>query len=151
MRFRRESKLAELAGDGDHEAFDALFERHRPRLTAFCEHALGSADAAAAALPDVHSAARLEVDRAPGDEARARLWRAARQCCRRPPIALSGGVANLRQLSEPERSALLARELGDLSYDELAVVMDESPGGVKTLLVGARVRLAEASLEQAAA
>jgi RNA polymerase sigma factor (sigma-70 family) len=53
--------------------------------------------------------------------------------------------ADVSDLPETQRTALLLREIDALSYGEIAVAMDTTVGAVKSLLVRARVSLAEAS------
>ena len=52
-------------------------------------------------------------------------------------------VADVRELPETQRTALLLREIDGLSYDQIAGAMDTTVPGVKSLLVRARVALAE--------
>src|SRR5581483_7174914 len=54
-------------------------------------------------------------------------------------------VDDVRELPETQRTALLLREMEGLSYDQIATAMDTSVPGVKSLLVRARVALAEAA------
>jgi DNA-directed RNA polymerase specialized sigma24 family protein len=144
LRMRSDEKLAELAGQGREDAFDALFDRHRPGLLAFCEHSLGSYDAARETLPALRSAARsaLRGSDCP-NRAKATLYRVARRHCGRRQ-ASGDGVAGMHQLPERERTALILRELDTLSYAELAVALETSEPEVKALLVQARLSLAEA-------
>ena len=80
------------------------------------------------------------------------------RCCelvRRPihdPIAeaeqresLRRLIADVRRLPEQQRSALLMRELGGMTYTELAAALGVSVPAVKSLLVRARVGLAQAA------
>ena len=53
-------------------------------------------------------------------------------------------VANIRDLPEAQRSALLMRELENLSYKQIAASLETTVPAVKSLLVRARVTLAEA-------
>ena len=48
-------------------------------------------------------------------------------------------------LPETQRTALLLREIDQMSYDEIAVAMDTTIPAVKSLLVRARITLAESS------
>ena len=50
-----------------------------------------------------------------------------------------------QDLPETQRTALMLREIDDLSYDQIAEAMDTSIPSVKSLLVRARVSLAEAA------
>ena len=151
LRMRRDVKLAALAAAGREDAFDALFARHKPGLMGFCEHALGSYEAARAALPGVRMAARNALDRAVDctECAKAELYRAARRQCRRRSPA-DGGVRGMGDLAEPERAALILRELDTLTYSEMALALDTTEPHVKALLVRARVSLAEARCAEAA-
>ena len=54
-------------------------------------------------------------------------------------------VADVQGLPETQRTALVLREIDDLSYDEIAVAMETTVSAVKSLLVRARMGLAEAS------
>jgi hypothetical protein len=52
-------------------------------------------------------------------------------------------VADMRELPEQQRSALLMRELEGLSYNELADALDVTIPAIKSLLVRARIGLVE--------
>src|SRR4051812_24788063 len=54
-------------------------------------------------------------------------------------------VADVQDLPETQRTALLLREIDALSYDDIATTMDTTVPSVKSLLVRARVSLAEAA------
>jgi len=54
-------------------------------------------------------------------------------------------VADVQDLPETQRTALLLREIDALSYDQIAEAMDTTVPSVKSLLVRARVSLAEAA------
>src|SRR5256714_13336457 len=54
-------------------------------------------------------------------------------------------VRDVQDLPETQRSALLLREIDALSYDQIAEAMDTTVPSVKSLLVRARVSLAEAA------
>ena len=53
-------------------------------------------------------------------------------------------IADVQDLPETQRTALLLREIDALSYDQIAEAMDTTVPSVKSLLVRARVSLAEA-------
>ena len=53
-------------------------------------------------------------------------------------------VADVQELPETQRTALLLREIDALSYDQIAEAMETTVPSVKSLLVRARVALAEA-------
>src|SRR5439155_395147 len=54
-------------------------------------------------------------------------------------------MADVRELPETQRTALLLREIDALSYDQIAEAMETTVPSVKSLLVRARVSLAEAA------
>ena len=54
-------------------------------------------------------------------------------------------VADVQELPETQRTALLLREIDALSYDQIAEAMETTVPSVKSLLVRARVALAEAA------
>ena len=54
-------------------------------------------------------------------------------------------IADVRELPETQRTALLLREIDALSYDQIAEAMETTVPSVKSLLVRARVSLAEAA------
>src|SRR3712207_336179 len=54
-------------------------------------------------------------------------------------------VADVQELPETQRTALLLREIDALSYDQIAETMETTVPSVKSLLVRARVSLAEAA------
>jgi RNA polymerase sigma factor (sigma-70 family) len=54
-------------------------------------------------------------------------------------------VCDVQELPETQRTALLLREIDALSYDQIAEAMDTTVPSVKSLLVRARVSLAEAA------
>src|SRR4029077_6041169 len=54
-------------------------------------------------------------------------------------------MGDVQELPETQRTALLLREIDALSYDQIAEAMETTVPAVKSLLVRARVSLAEAS------
>jgi hypothetical protein len=54
-------------------------------------------------------------------------------------------LADVQQLPETQRTALLLREIDALSYEQIAVAMETTVPSVKSLLVRARISLAEAA------
>ncbi len=54
-------------------------------------------------------------------------------------------IADVHQLPESQRTALLLREIDALSYDQIAHAMETTIPSVKSLLVRARISLAEAA------
>ena len=175
LRLQSDEKLVALIRRGHHGAFEALVQRYQPRLLAFCRHMLGSQEDAEDVLQEVFAAAfnAICADERPIN-ARPWLYRIARNRClnhlRRPQPAgqdsmdvfeRDGGtstadtvhkreefrhiVCDVQELPETQRTALLLREIDALSYDQIAEAMDTTVPSVKSLLVRARVALAEAS------
>ena len=54
-------------------------------------------------------------------------------------------MGDIRDLPEAQRSALLLREVDSLSHDQIAAAMETTVASVKSLLVRARISLAEAA------
>ncbi len=175
LRLQGDEKLIALIRRGHHGAFEALVQRYQPRLLAFCRHMLGSTEDAEDVLQEVFAASfnAICADERPIN-ARPWLYRIARNRClnhlRRPAPAgqdsmdifeRDGGtttadtvhkreefrqiVSDVQDLPETQRTALLLREIDALAYDQIAEAMDTTVSSVKSLLVRARVSLAEAS------
>ena len=175
LRLQTDEKLVALIRRGHHGAFEALVQRYQPRLLAFCRHMLGSREDAEDVLQEVFAASfnAICADDRPIN-ARPWLYRIARNRClnhlRRPQppgqdsmdvFERDGGtttadtvhkreefrhiVADVQELPETQRTALLLREIDALTYDQIAEAMDTTVPSVKSLLVRARVSLAEAS------
>jgi RNA polymerase sigma factor (sigma-70 family) len=175
LRLQSDERLIALTRRGHHGAFEALVQRYQPRLLAFCRHMLGSQEDAEDVLQEVFTAAfnAMRADDRPIN-ARPWLYRIARNRSlnhlRRPQPAgqdsmdvfeRDGGtttadtvhrreefrqiVSDVQDLPETQRTALLLREIDALSYDQIAEAMDTTVPSVKSLLVRARVSLAEAA------
>jgi RNA polymerase sigma factor (sigma-70 family) len=175
LRLQSDERLIALTRRGNQGAFEALVQRYQPRLLAFCRHMLGSQEDAEDVLQEVFTAAfnAMLADERPIN-ARPWLYRIARNRSlnhlRRPQAAgqdsmdifeRDGGtstadtvhkreefrqiVADVHELPETQRTALLLREIDALSYDQIAETMDTTVPSVKSLLVRARVSLAEAA------
>jgi RNA polymerase sigma factor (sigma-70 family) len=175
LRLQSDEKLINLIRAGDEAAFEALVQRYRSRLLAFCRHMLHSREDAEDVLQEVFAASYRAIV---ADEreifVRPWLYRIARNMClkhigKRRPLT-DGGVeemdiaaysttvdavhmredlrqvvGDVQELPETQRTALLLREIDGLSYEQIAGAMDTSVAGVKSLLVRARVSLAEAA------
>jgi RNA polymerase sigma factor (sigma-70 family) len=175
LRLQTDERLVALIRRGHHGAFEALVQRYQPRLLAFCRHMLGSTEDAEDVLQEVFAAAfnAICADERPIN-ARPWLYRIARNRClnhlRRPQpsgqdsmdvFERDGGlttadtvhkreefrhiVADVQELPETQRTALLLREIDALSYEQIAEAMETTVPSVKSLLVRARVALAEAA------
>jgi RNA polymerase sigma factor (sigma-70 family) len=174
LRLRSDDQLVALFRAGNEAAFGVIHDRYRQRLYAYTRQMLaGSRQDAEDALQDVFLRAygALRADDRPVT-LRAWLYRVAHNRCidqlrrvspapadvmdvsRTPlhdPLAeaerredLRRLVDDVRRLPEQQRSALLMRELEGLSYAELAGALGVTVPAVKSLLVRARIGLAEA-------
>lgn len=161
--------------DGQERAFEALIDRYQVRLQAFCRGMLASTEDAEDVLQEVFVAAHKAIladHRA--INARPWLYRIARNRClnhlRKPVpegqdsmdvhVHENGNsvadkvqmraefralILDVQDLPETQRSALLLREIDALAYEEIAVAMETTVPAVKSLLVRARISLADAS------
>jgi RNA polymerase sigma factor (sigma-70 family) len=175
LRLQSDERLIALVRRGHHAAFETLVARYQSRLLAFCRHMLGSREDAEDVLQEVFAAsfnAIMGDDRA--INVRPWLYRIARNRSlnhlrRVQPIGVDsmdvhlseGGtttadkvhkreefrllVADVQELPETQKTALLLREIDALSYEQIAEAMETTIPSVKSLLVRARVSLAEAS------
>src|SRR5436190_1169588 len=174
LRLQSDQRLVELIRERHDRAFEVLFDRYQGRLLAFCRGMLGSTEDAEDVLQEVfvNAHAAMLADSRPIN-VRPWLYRIARNRClnhlRRPvpeghdsmdvhPDNGSSTVervqrreelraifADVAELPETQRTALVLREIDDLSYEEIAEAMGTTLGAVKSLLVRARMSLAEAS------
>src|SRR5437588_1647185 len=174
-RLQSDERLIALVRRGSSAAFEVLVSRYHSRLLAFCRHLLGSREDAEDVLQEVFSAAFnaiLDDDR-PID-VRPWLYRIARnrslnhlrriqavgvdsmdihlfdhgattadKVHEREEFRLL--VGDIQDLPETQRTALVLREMDALSYDQIAEAMETTVPSVKSLLVRARVSLAEAA------
>jgi RNA polymerase sigma factor (sigma-70 family) len=175
LRLQSDERLIAFVRRGNHAAFEALVHRYEARLLAFCRHLLGSREDAEDVLQDAFAAAfnAILADDRPIN-VRPWLYRIARNRClnhlRRVQavgvdsmdvhFSENGAstadkvhhreefrllVGDIQDLPETQRTALLLREMDALSYDQIAEAMETTVPSVKSLLVRARVSLAEAA------
>jgi RNA polymerase sigma factor (sigma-70 family) len=175
LRLQSDERLILLIRSGNEAAFELLFERYRPRLLSFCRHMLGSKEDAEDVLQDLFVAAYNAIRADDRElNVRPWLYRIARNRClnhlRRPVqdgrdtmddqmhghgISVADIVhkradfrhllADIQKLPETQRTALLLREIDVLSYEQIAEAMETTVPSVKSLLVRARMSLAEAA------
>jgi RNA polymerase sigma factor (sigma-70 family) len=175
LRLQGDERLIALIRDGQERAFETLFERYQSRLLAFCRGMLASQEDAEDVLQEVFVAAHKAIladNRA--INARPWLYRIARNRCLnhlRKPVPegqdsmdvhphengvsvaervqkreeFRALIADVQDLPETQRTALLLREIDALAYEEIAVAMDTTVPAVKSLLVRARMSLADCS------
>ena len=175
LRLAPDERLIAMIRRGNQGAFEALVSRYQSRLLAFCRHMLGSKEDAEDVLQEVFAAAynAINADERPIN-VRPWLYRIARNRSlnhlRRVQaigvdsmdihLAEHGAstadkvhqreefrllIADVQTLAETQRTALLLREIDALSYDQIAEAMETTIPSVKSLLVRARVGLAEAA------
>jgi RNA polymerase sigma factor (sigma-70 family) len=175
LRLQSDERLVALVRRGNPAAFEVLVGRYESRLLSFCRHLLGSREDAEDVLQDVLAAAynaMLADDRA--INVRPWLYRIARnrslnhlrrvqalgvdsmdvhlsehgattadKVHEREEFRLL--VGDIHGLPETQRTALVLREMEALSYEQIAEAMETTVPSVKSLLVRARVSLAEAA------
>jgi RNA polymerase sigma factor (sigma-70 family) len=175
LRIQSDERLVALTRRGNQAAYEALVSRYQARLLAFCRHMLGSREDAEDVLQEVFAAAfnAMIADERPLN-VRPWLYRIARnrslnhlrrvqaigvdsmdvhfsengastadKVHRREEFRLL--VQDVQGLPETQRTALLLREIDALSYDQIAEAMETTVPSVKSLLVRARVSLAESA------
>jgi RNA polymerase sigma factor (sigma-70 family) len=175
LRLQSDERLIALVRRGNHHAFEALVARYQSRLLAFCRHMLASREDAEDVLQEVFAAAFNAILADSREiNVRPWLYRIARNRSLnhlRKTTAIGvdsmdvhyseGGettaekvhkreefrllMADVQDLPETQRTALLLREIDALSYEQIAEAMETTVPSVKSLLVRARVSLAEAS------
>jgi RNA polymerase sigma factor (sigma-70 family) len=170
---RSDEQLVALFRAGHDDAFRVIHDRYRQRLFAYARQMLPARQDAEDALQDVFVRAYSGLRASHGRLVlRAWLYRIAHNRCidelRRPappppevlelvrapaddPIAAADQreslrrlVIDVRRLPEQQRSALLMRELGGMAYADMADALGVSVPAVKSLLVRARIALAQA-------
>jgi RNA polymerase sigma factor (sigma-70 family) len=175
LKLQGDERLIAMARSGNPGAFETLVDRYQGRLLGFCRQMLGSTEDAEDVLQEVFvNAYRAMLADEREINLRPWLYRIARNRClnhlRKPtadaqesmdmvPAIEAASTAervhnreefrqllsDVRKLPETQRSALLLREMDALSYEEIAQAMDTSVPSVKSLLVRARISLAEAN------
>src|ERR1017187_6407669 len=175
LRLQSDERLVAYLRKGNTTAFEVLVSRYESRLQAFCRHLLGSREDAEDVLQEVMTAAfnAILADERPIN-VRPWLYRIARNRSlnhlrRTTAIGVDSMdthfadagqsttekvhkreefrqlVEDIGHLPETQRSALVLREMDALSYEQIADVMDTTVPSVKSLLVRARIGLAEAA------
>jgi RNA polymerase sigma factor (sigma-70 family) len=175
LRLQSDERLVTLVRRGNTTAFEVLVSRYESRLLAFCRHLLGSREDAEDVLQEVLAAAfnALQGDDRPIN-VRPWLYRIARnRSLNHLRRARAVGVdsmdvhfsdygastadkahdreefrlllGDINGLPETQKTALVLREMDALSYEQIAEAMETTVPSVKSLLVRARVSLAEAA------
>src|SRR6185312_12301872 len=175
LRLQSDERLVALTRRGNQAAFEALVARYESRLLAFCRHMLGSREDAEDVLQEVFAASfnAMVADERPIN-VRPWLYRIARNRSlnhlrKQTAIGVDSMdvhfsehglttadkvhkreefrqlMEDVQDLAETQRTALLLREIDALSYEQIAEAMETTIPSVKSLLVRARVSLAEAA------
>jgi RNA polymerase sigma factor (sigma-70 family) len=175
LRLQSDERLITLLRRGNTAAFEVLLARYETRLLAFCRHLLGSREDAEDVLQEVMSAAfnAIVADERPIN-VRPWLYRIARNRSlnhmrKTQAIGVDSMdhhlaehgtttadkvhqreefrmlVGDIQELPETQRTALVLREMDALSYEQIAEAMETTVSSIKSLLVRARVSLAEAA------
>lgn len=175
LKMQGDERLVALVRSGNTGAFDIIVDRYQVRLLGFIRQMVRSTEDAEDVLQEVfvnaHKAIladNREINLRPW------LYRIARNRSlnhlRKPraiaqesmdlvPMTEAASTAekvhnreefrqllrDVTKLPETQRAALLLREIDELSYEEIAEAMDTTVPSVKSLLVRARISLAEAS------
>jgi RNA polymerase sigma factor (sigma-70 family) len=175
LKLQGDERLIALVRDGNPSAFDAIVDRYQSRLLGFCRQMLHCTEDAEDVLQEVFvNAYRAMLADNREINLRPWLYRIARNRClnhlRKPTADAQESMdlvpaveaastaekvhnreefrqllADVGKLPETQRSALLLREMDAMSYEEIAQAMETSVPSVKSLLVRARISLAEAS------
>ena len=175
LKLQGDEKLIAMARSGNAGAFETIVDRYQGRLLGFCRQMLGSTEDAEDVLQEVFvNAYRAMLADEREINLRPWLYRIARNRClnhlRKPTADAQESmdmvpeveaastaervhnreefrqiISDVNKLPETQRSALLLREMDALSYEEIAAAMDTTVPSVKSLLVRARISLAEAS------
>jgi RNA polymerase sigma factor (sigma-70 family) len=162
-----DGSLAQLASEGNEEAFAAIFERHHRGLLTLSRHMLGSREEAEDVLQHTFAAAyRQLAENEPPEHLRAWLYATARNRCssllraRRelPHGDVPGETAwlpdevenrsdlrelleDIQKLPEDQRIALVLAEIEDLDHAEIAEVLGCRRDKVRALVFQARSTL----------
>jgi RNA polymerase sigma factor (sigma-70 family) len=165
-----DERLVEQLRRGNEAAFEVLYDRHHAAVLSYCRHMLGSRDEAEDALQQAFISAHADI--VSSDKPirfKAWIYTIARNRCltmlrarrERPsdeldPVSTAGLgeevqqradlkelLADMQELPEEQRAALILSELGDLSHEEIAGVIGCEAVKVKSLVFQARSGLIE--------
>lgn len=175
LKLQGDEKLIAMVRSGNPGAFEAIVDRYQGRLLGFCRQMLGSTEDAEDVLQEVFvNAYKAMLADEREINLRPWLYRIARNRClnylRKPKADAQESMdmvpevdaastaervhnreefrqilSDVNKLPETQRAALLLREMDALSYEEIAAAMETTVPSVKSLLVRARISLAEAS------
>jgi RNA polymerase sigma factor (sigma-70 family) len=163
-----DEKLVAHVRSGSEAAFEVVFDRYHRPILAFCRHMLGSQHESEDVVQGTFAAAYADLLRS-RSEIHLKPWlftiarnrclsalRARRESCAElDPESLAAGlaeeverradlralVADIAELPEQQRAALVLAELRALSHPEIAEVLGCEAGKVKSLVFQARSAL----------
>src|SRR5215217_7155513 len=168
LRMASDERLVEHVRAGSEAAFEVVYDRHHRGILAFCRHMLGSTEEAEDAVQHTFMAAYRDLLGSDKPiQLRPWLYTIARNRCfstlrarRERPLGemdepstenlstevqrrqdLRDLLADLSGLPDDQRAALVLAELGAVSHDEIATVLDVPRDKVKALVFQARTSL----------
>src|SRR3954471_6977249 len=168
LRVASDERLVDHVRAGSEAAFEVVYDRHHRGILGFCRHMLGSAEEAEDALQHTFMAAYRDLlGSEKAIQLRPWLYTIARNRCfstlrarRERPLGeldepatenLSAEVqrrqdlrdllSDLSDLPDDQRAALVLAELGAVSHEEIATVLDVPRDKVKALVFQARTSL----------
>lgn len=164
-------RLARQASDGDRRAFEAIYKRYHQEIYRFCLSIMGRPEDAQEALQNTMVKAlralpggRREIKLKPwlyrvAHNESIDLLRRRREGVELDSAQVSAGaeiaetvaqrerlgclLADLDELPERQRSALLMRELGGLDYEQIGATLESSPAVARQAVYEARLGLRE--------
>ena len=165
LRLASDERLVQQIQRGSEPAFEVAFERHSPAILGFCRHMLGSQEEAEDAVQHTFAAAYSDLQRGGEREIALKPWlftiarnrclsllRARREHASAEPELVTTGLAeqveqraelrqllaDLRELPDEQREALLLAEAGGLPQADIAAILGCEVGRVKGLVYRAR-------------
>ncbi len=168
LRAASDERLVALVRAGDAAAFEVVYDRHHRALLSFCRHMLSSAEEGEDAVQQTFLSAhrnlvgsskpiqlkpwlyaiarnrclsmlRARREQATGEEIEVATEGLADEVQRRSD--LKELLADLRQLPDDQREALVLAEIGSLGHDEIGEVIGVPKAKVKALVFQARESL----------
>ena len=170
LALARDERLVDQIRRGNELAFEVAFERHGAGILAFCRHMLGSREEAEDVVQHTFAAAYRDLQRSSERSIALKAWlytiarnrcvsvlRARRELATElhelPTEGLSEQVeqraelrdllADVRELPEDQRAALLLAEAAGLSHAEVAEVLGCKEASVRGIVFRARSSLIE--------
>jgi RNA polymerase sigma factor (sigma-70 family) len=165
LRLAGDDRLVAQIRRGSEAAFEVAFERHGPGILAFCRHMLGSREEAEDAVQHTFAAAYRDLQRGDDREIVLKPWlfaiarnrclsvlRARRELPQDHTEVVTAGLteqveqraelrellADIRELPDEQRAALLLAEVGGLAQADIANVLGCEAPRVKALVYRAR-------------